>query len=240
MRRRIWRRVSAWLIDRPSYVWGVAAFLALTVAPDGPFLHVTAPPLFLVTILELARNRRLHAAAFLRNHMAEFLTNDELQSAFYDLIYNYTDDKWASADAAFGAEARKYEKNTNIPMEIRNRVWEKLNPEEIPTAAGKRRYHPMFFQGSEEERRLDKVLHHFGLIAHYWSRRAIDISDISGVAGYHLGVIGTREVSKYYMEISITRWNYLPYGDAIGVEPPFKQLKTLLEELERWQKKRNA
>ena len=246
MRRRVWQRVFDWLIDR-SYVSGVAAFLLLAMASEESILHitamplhVTAAPLFLVTILELVRNRRLHAAAFLRNHMAEFLVNDELQSAFHDLILNYTDDKWVDARAAVRAEEDKYEKNTKVPTEIRDRVWEKLNPGETPTAAGNRRYHPMFFQGSEEERRLDRVLHHFGLIAHYWSRRAIDISDISGVAGYHLGVIGTREVSKYYIKISIERWDYLSYRVASGTEPPFKQLETLLKEMEKWQKNGNA
>ena len=219
---------------------GVAAFLVLyAVDPEESILYATAPSLFLVTILELARNRRLHAAAFLRNHMAEFLTNDDLQSAFYDLIYTYRKKEWKAAFFACRREESIYKNDIDIPTKIRDRVWEKLNPEGDRSICGRRRYHPMFFQGSEEERRLDRVLHHFGLIAHYWSRGAIDIHDISGVSGYHLSVISARQVIRYYLYINVKKWKFLPYAREVGAEPPFEQLSTLLKELEEWQTQRS-
>ena len=232
--------MSDWLIQR-SYVMGVAAFLVLyTVDTEESILYATAPSLFLVTILELARNRRLHAAAFLRNHMAEFLTHDDLQSAFYDLIYTYSEKEWEAALFACREEVSKYKDDIDIPTEIRDRVWEKLDPEGKRSVCGRRRYHPMFFQGSEEEIRLDKVLHHFSLIAHYWSRGAIDIHDISGVSGYYLSVIRARPVIRYYLDMSEEKWKLLPYEQEVGAEPPFKQLGTLLEDLQEWQMQRSS
>ena len=130
-----------------------------------------------------------------------------------------------------------YKENLNIPREIRQSVWEAFNPKEsLPV--GKRRYHPMFFQGSPEEKRLDRVLHHFDMIAYYWLQGTIHIKDISGVAGYHLGVIGTRRVIRYYLRLNDKRWPLLPYKQAVGGEPPFAQLADLLKELEKWQRKR--
>ena len=81
----------------PSYVWGAVSFGALVVWSRFEELHpllLTALPLFLITVVELARSRRLQAAAHLRTHMAEFPADKYLRGSFYDLIYSYADADW--------------------------------------------------------------------------------------------------------------------------------------------------
>ena len=91
----------------------------------------------------------------------------------------------------------------------------------------------MFFQGSSEEKRLDKVLHHFDIIAYNWSQDVISIEDISGTIGYHLEIIRKRNVIQYYLELNADRWKLL----SDTSEPPFTKLNNLLKRLEERQKK---
>ena len=175
--------------------------------------------------------------------MAEFLINDKLYSAYQELIYNYSNSEWNKAWIKTKKYEAKYEGNIDIPHEVRQSVWKAFNPEEI-LPVGSRRYHPMFFQGSLEEQRLDRVLHYFDIIAYHWSRGVISIEDISGTIGYHLGIIRKRDVIQRYLKLNADRWDLL----SDTGEPPFTKLKALLDklekkqkkELERWQKRKSA
>lgn len=168
-----------------------------------------------------------------------------MYETYHDLIYNYSDAEWEKTHAA----TEKYrkdcqEKVENVTFETRDAVWKTLNPSSSNSSGnrpdGKRRYHPMFFQGSLEERKLDKVMNFFDLIAHQYGRGVLKLGDISGIAGYHLGVIGTRKVIQYYLVLNAEKWSDLSYQAAVGTEPPFTNLKRLLKDLEKWQKKRTG
>src|SRR5687767_2106467 len=49
----------------------------------------TATPLFVVTLLELARNLRLQRAAFIKDYVSQFFINPHLYQTFHELIYTY-------------------------------------------------------------------------------------------------------------------------------------------------------
>lgn len=156
---------------------------------------ITATPLFLVTIIELARNRRVQAAAFVRTHIGEFLGNEDMRRAFHERVCRYRDADWeevAELASEFGSKDR-------FNPEVREQVWQVLCPLNKDRQEGARRYHPMFFQRSLEERRPDMLLHYFDLIAYHWRRGVLDIKDISGVAGYRLSVIKGRKVIQCYL-----------------------------------------
>ena len=104
---------------------------------------------------------------------------------------------------------------------------------------GLRFYDPDFFQGSKEEQRLDAVLHYFDVLAYNYRKGLISLADISGVSGYHLAVIGSRDVVQYYLAQNKAYWDNLPYKTRVGAEPPFVSLGVLLAELKNYNESRH-
>ena len=95
-----------------------------------------------------------------------------------------------------------------------------------------------FFQGSIEEQRLDAVLHYFDMLAYNQQRNLISAEDISGVSGYHLAVIGSRDIINYYLDQIKNNWEYLPYKKRISAEEPFDNLRKLLADVKRINEKK--
>lgn len=115
--------------------------------------------------------------------------------------------------------------------DTRKQSWQALATINDGRAEGSRYYDPDFFQHSPEERRLDSVLHYFDMLAYNEDRKLISVEDITGVAGYHLAVIGSRAVVQYYLERNRVWWAHLPYHEAVGAEEPYHYLRALLSKI---------
>ncbi len=230
----------------PAYIWGLVVFalilvcVAIASAMDYiklelklDALAITAIPLFIVTIIELARTHRLQTAELVRSHISEFLSNDQLNGAFHELIYRYSDEIWRKVKSSLPGNVSRDDIKTRTP-EKKQEVWKGLELLNAERALGTRFYDPDFFQGSTEEQHLDAVLHYFDVLAYNYRRGLISLRDIRGVSGYHLAVIGSREVIQYYLAQNKAFWDNLPYKTRIGAEPPFENLRLLLAAIKRF------
>ena len=228
---------------RKSYVLGLVMFILLlavvTIAhwlsyiefePRINILAITGIPLFFVTILELVKTHELQTATLVRSHISDFLSNEELNSAFHYLIYGYSDDKWRKVKSVLPQDIDRDDAASRTD-ENRIKVWSKLDSINVNRKLGLRFYDPDFFQGSKEEQHLDAVLHYFDVLAYNYRKDLISLADISGVSGYHLAVIGSREVVTYYLKQTKDYWAKLPYNMRVGAEPPFVSLEKLLAAL---------
>jgi len=277
------------LVDFSSYIWGIIVFVFLlvvtlglyksnyvTLKTDVDLLTLTGIPLFVITILCLAKSYRVQAAALVRSHISEFISNQELYSAFYELIYAYEDDIWIKVEKALPSNLNRKERNKTPEMKAAS--WRALESINGSKAEGKRYFDPdffgslgirmvngfrqvavhcknngmytarrwspcefpenHFFQGSIEEQRLDAVLHYFDMLAYNQQRNLISAEDISGVSGYHLAVIGSRDIINYYLDQIKNNWEYLPYKKRISAEEPFDNLRKLLADVKRINEKK--
>jgi len=235
-------RTKRFFIDLPPYLWGIVVFVSLlsaaialhklgivTIKTDIDILAITGIPLFFVTVVGLAKRYRVQAAGLVRSHISEFLSNRDLYSAFHELIYSYDDKTWGEVEKLMPSDLDREE--VNKTHEMREKSWEALQTINNNKETGVRIYDPDFFQGSLEEQRLDAVLHYFDMLAYNQQRKLITVEDITGVSGYHLAVIGSRKVIKYYLDRNKEWWKNLPYEERVGAEEPFENLRNLLKEI---------
>src|SRR6185295_14980244 len=54
---------------------------------------LTTVPLFVLALLQLGRNHQIERSKAINEFLAKFLSNEEVYSAFYELIYCYHDSK---------------------------------------------------------------------------------------------------------------------------------------------------
>lgn len=245
------RSLSSKLVDLSAHWWGLIALVA-TIAVALVLVHngmavarkeidlfaIAGIPLFIATIASLAKTYRVQAAGLVRSHISELLSNTDLHTAFHELIYAYRDETWEQVKAAQSSACDR-DVFPKTP-EMRRRAWEAIEALNEGRSEGLRYYDPDFFQHSAEERRLDSVLHYFDMLAYNKERRLISVEDITGVAGYHLAVIGSRRVIQYYLERNRDWWGKLPYKQRVGAEEPYRHLRSLLEEIERRNKREAA
>jgi hypothetical protein len=228
----------------PSYLWGLLIFVGLlcialiwervtgieTFKKQIDLFGIAGIPLFFVTIIELVRTHRLQSAELVRSHMSLFLTNRDVYDAFHELIYNYSDDEFDNVRSLLPPTINRNARKSDA---VKSQVWKLLEGFNEGRGEGSRFYDPDFFQGSLEERRLDSVLHYFDVIAYNYRNSLLRITDIEGVAGYHLAVIGTRKVTTYYLQRNEDYWKTLPYETRVGAEAPFENLRLLLDGIKR-------
>ena len=194
-------------------------------------------PAFVITIWQLLRGHQIQSFDLVRSHMTGFLSNKALRSAFMELIYTYNDDDWNAVKAKLPKALNRESKKTSA---MRENSWKALETLNIGRAEGRRLYDPDFFQGSEEEKRLDAVLHFFDVLAYGYRSKMISVADLAGVAGYHLTIIGSREVTTYFLKRNKEFWDNLPYRERVGAEPPFENLRVLLKAVKQYNRTARA
>jgi hypothetical protein len=184
----------------------------------------TATPLFVVTLMELARSIRLQRAAFIKDYISRFFTDKELYQTFHELIYSYP-------DSAF-EKIEKIRADQQLDKAERP-VFDAFTQMQGERQPGSRFYHPCLFQGSPEERKLDAFLGFFDVIAYYYARGFLRIEDIAGSVGYFLAVLRARKVVTEYMKLNDEAWRSPEYK-TMGTTPPFSYLRRLLDDLDSY------
>lgn len=238
-------------IEIPPYIWGVITFLLIlftsialeqwklvSIKKEIDLLTLAGIPLFVVTVIGLAKSHRVKAAGLVRDHISGFLLNRELYSSFHELIYGYDDSSWKEVKKALPGELSRDEKDKT--PEMSQKSWAALFFINSDKEEGKRYFDPDFFQGSLEEQRLDAVLHYFDMLAYNQQRKLISVEDITGASGYHLAVIGSREIVGHYLKKIEQDWDKLPYHERIGAEEPYDSLRKLLKQIKEKNKKKLA
>ena len=188
----------------------------------------TAIPLFVITLMQLSRNLRLQRAAFIKDYVSRFFTDQFLYRTFHELIYTY--------DFKTFNEVKKIYKEKNLAKVEETPFFEAFSDLQKERKEGSRLYHPRLFQGSPEERHLDALLGYFDVMAYYYAKGFLHIEDIVGSVGYYLAVIGEREVIKEYMKLNEEAWQD-PNYQKMGITPPFGYLRRLLEDIQEYNEK---
>ena len=193
---------------------------------------ITVLPLFALALLQLYYNGRLQRSEFIRKYSEKFFTNQELYSAFHELVYQYTDSifdkvnddvKVKEASGALGdGTSRPYFVSLDVNT---GRV------------EGKRFYHPKYFQGSAEERRLDMLIGYFDLIGYHHDQGFFSIEEIAGSLGHYLNILSKREIVRYVREVYLDSVRDSRYAQANGYIRPFNYFEKLMKSTEKFNSK---
>jgi hypothetical protein len=207
------------MIGLAARTFGIEADLRVGIAA------FTATPLFVITLLELARNLRLQRAAFIKDYVSQFFINPQLYQTFHELIYTYPNSLFERVD-----KIRQDQK-----LDVCDKpVFQPFQELQGDRSIGARLYHPRLFQSSIEERRLDALLGYFDVIAYYYAKGFLRIEDIAGSVGYFLSVMGARNVISDYMKLNQEAWSSPDYNRSMGATPPFAYLNRLLEDIKHY------
>ena len=164
------------------------------------------PPL-IIGVVQLRNTLALQRATFIKDFISRLYTDKELSQAYHYLVYTYSDSSYKAFKAATPEERIKMQGGRT---------------------EGNRFYDPDHFQGGEEERRLDALLGYFDIVGyHYWNG-ALEIRDIARLLGYHLTILGKRDVVVDYLNAVPNYWKKVSgRTEAVG---PFRYLTVLLQD----------
>jgi hypothetical protein len=191
----------------------------------------TTFPLFVLAILQLIRTQQIQRAGYIKDFLAEFRRNNELYSAYYDLVYSYRNEVW---DKVF-----EIAKEQPTPSWGDKPVFKCFEPLQFNRQEGSRLYYPPFFHFSPEESRLDGLLDYFNSLGFYLYEGLIRTEDVVSTLGDYIAVIADRKVIEFYLDYCFHQWEYDEKvsgeevsGDKIGATAPYRHLSYLLKEFE--------
>lgn len=210
---------------------GLIAIGPITFDPEIGLTALTGIPLLIITIMQLSRNIHLQRASFIKDYVSKFFIEDKLYEIYHSLIYNYDNELFEKIDEIA---------NNNLNVDTKTPSFEYFEEFQDGRKEGNRLYHPGYFQGSQEEMRLDTLLGYLDIIGYYYYRRLVKMEDISGSMGQYLAMIGQRKVVSEYLQICKRRWREKTREDpslTLSAVEPFAYLRRLLAEFEDYNRK---
>jgi hypothetical protein len=158
---------------------------------------------FAVTLFQLAQGQLVQKAKFLTDYVSQIHTDPEISSAFHDLVATYEDktfDVVASRVADYELTSKKEDKPISRPL------FEPFKDLQDGREAGSRYYHPIYFQGSSEERRLDGLLGYLDIIDYHHYYGLIRTKDVAAMLNYQLAAMASRKVIQTYLQATGEAW----------------------------------
>lgn len=202
---------------KPDMNVGIAAF--------------TGIPLLVIGVFQLGRNLQLQRAEFVKEYISKFFTDSDLSENFHHLINNFLNDDFDMIDNIMRSE------NSNNRLKPVFDPFAYLNE---GREVGRRLYHPEWFQGSEEERRLDSLFGYFDVIGYYQHRGLLHIEDIAGTIGFLLTVLREKKVVQRYLDYLEKETQRLAESGKVDLSdslPPFAYLHRLLDVFDKYNEK---
>jgi len=197
---------------------------------------------FTVTSIQFVRAQRLQQAVNVKDFLTEFQKNGDLYGAYFDLVYCYIDSIYDDVEAAANEYMRR-NGNAKPPAKIKP-VFDCFEHLQKNKEAGRRFYHPLFFQFSDEEKKLDSLLDYFNAVGFYLCKGQIKMEDVVALLGDYLAVLADRKIIAAYLRLcnSPAEWKY---DDTVGASTPFPHLHYLIESYKEYnsrayKKKRDA
>tara|TARA_R110002111_G_scaffold185031_3_gene250969 strand:- start:98070 stop:98870 length:801 start_codon:yes stop_codon:yes gene_type:complete len=188
----------------------------------------TSVPLFILAILQLARNYRVQRAQYIKDFLMEFRRNKDLVDSYYDLIYSYRDELYEKVkECAEDFESKLKKKDKRLESADKP-VFDIFDNLQNGRSSGNRLYYPPFFHFSDEERRLDGVLDFFNSLAYYWHEGLVSVEEITNTLGDYLVVISERKVIQDYLDFCNDS-NESKYRERFGSTTAYLYLGLFLE-----------
>ncbi len=183
-------------------------------------------PLFALALLQLGRALVSQRASFVTDYISKYYTEAGLSETFNYLAATYSDDIFKQV-----LESAKSPDLQKLPQSMFTCLGE-LNDQR---PEGRRFYHPDYFQGSLEEIRLDSLLGYLDVIGYHYVHGLLRMQDITGMIGYQLAVVSSREVIRHYLKESGRSWWERTgiYKDT-AVQPPYTYLRILIKEFKAY------
>ncbi len=188
----------------------------------------------LAVVWRLRKSALTSRSDYVRNYLSKFFLNDELNDSFYSLVQEYDRLTWEKVCAELSDynQSISNKKNKSSHSKKNKGAWKKLNAINKNRKSGTRYYHPAYFQGSEEERRLDRLLGYFDIIAFHVQNNDFPIEDVESLLGYQINAIGSSQPIKHYMEIIEDNWkDNAVYRRRFGNTIPYYHLRQLIHDI---------
>jgi len=229
-------------ISRAYVLWTIAATLVVEGALASVFLIpgiafdnklgislFATVPAFVITIIQIIRTQQIQRAAYMKDFLTEFQKNSELYSTYHDLVYRYRDQIFEKVEAA----AKEHLNGRTALTADEKPEFNCLSHVQKSTEEGKRFFHPLFFQFSPEEKKLDGLLDYFNTIGFYLYQGMVRIEDVVAVLGDYLAVLADRKIVDAYLATcdDPTQWKY---DDTVGATTPYRHLRFLLESYQEY------
>ena len=189
---------------------------------------LTALPIFVMGLLQLFYNGRVQKTDFIRSYAEGFFTDRELYSAFHELVYQYTDTRYDAIDAA----VLEKEKAKEINGETARPFFDFGAGLPQDRKEGMRFFHPRYFQGSPEERRLDMLIGYFDMLGYHHSQGFVSIQDVAGSFGHYLNILSKRKVIKEVRTVYREAINDSNYAKQNGRIQPFRYFDHLMDAID--------
>jgi hypothetical protein len=192
--------------------------------------------------IQLTRAKEIQEAVNIKDLLTEFQKNESSRAAYHDLVYCYTDEDYEAVEAV----AQEYMKrnNNSRPLDKIKPVFDCFEHLQRNKEPGRRFYHPLFFQFSPEEKKLDCLLDYFNAVGFYLYKEQVQMEDVVALLGDYLAVLADRKIITTYLKLSNDPavWKY---DDTVGATTPFSHLSYLIESYKEYnsqecKKKRDA
>lgn len=196
--------VALAVIAFEAMVWSLAHRGLVKFESKIDIAGLTAIPLFLIAIFELYRQTAIRRANFVTEYMSKFYTEEELHASFSDLVVGYPDAKFLEVDELL----KKAINDPNLKAKPEGMIAAFLAIEGLQSGRkpGERFYHPDYFQGSPEERKLDVLLGYLDVIGYQYQHGLVKMPDIVGMLGYQLSMVSSRRVIQNYLDGTNRQW----------------------------------
>jgi hypothetical protein len=249
--RNFFRTTAGPRFGRSYVISSIAAILAIEALLAALFLDpkiqfdnkigvslFLAVPAFIIAIAQLIRTQQVQRASYIKDFLTEFRKNNDLYTAYYDLVYRYRDEIYDKVDKI----AEQYIANRSAPSADQKPVFDCFDELQISKELGARFFHPRFFQFSPEEKKLDGLLDYFNALGLYLYEGLLDMDDIVTILGDYIAVLADRKIIASYLALcnDSKAWKY---DDSVGASPPYRHVTYLLESyqdynLQEFQRKR--
>jgi hypothetical protein len=196
----------------------------------------------IISRLQLIRARQIQEAVNIKDFLTEFQKNESSRDAYHDLVYCYIDDVYEAVEAV--AQEYMKQNNNSRPLDKIKPVFDCFEHLQKNNEPGRRFYHPLFFQFSPEEKKLDCLLDYFNAVGFYLYKKQVQMEDVVALLGDYLAVLADRKIITTYLKLGNDP-NQWKYDDTVGATTPFSHLSYLIESYKEYnsqecKKKRDA
>ena len=203
------------------YLWNGSDF-ALRLALAGAFL----------TASKTAHELIVYRTTFLREYVSGFFTDQEQYETYQELIYGYPDEIFEKAIEIYKkvtTDSSGQRRSLTPSEKLKDNFLDGLNQNYGRDKEEHLRFfHPLLFQGSLEESRIDRLLGSLNVLGYYYELGLVDDKHLKGLLGDHLRTIGKRAVMKCYFQAIKASPEYSHLSES---EKPLAYLKNMLVKL---------
>lgn len=223
--RRNMATVATWVL---LAVLCVICLIAL-VEGKQPMLAIAAIAGFVAT-LQLRFRATAHRGQFVSEYLTRFYLDDALWSTYNELIYRYTNGQFKHVNDDAHERGAIHEALERIKSSDPAKGQQiRQNASTGSDGSGCVRYHPLLFQYTEEESRLDALFGYLRVVDYNSAKGLIGVGEIYSQLGTFLLTMWGRDVVQAYIRANDLAWRNNQFKRKLGVDSPMRAAKNLFD-----------